>query len=75
MYGENYDNDIALIQLEKPILYNADVMPLCLPPQDAELTSGLTGYRIFSYSYSLSYVNSTNILYIREKIATALYVL
>ncbi|KAK3572071.1 hypothetical protein QTP86_022307, partial [Hemibagrus guttatus] len=42
--GTNYDNDIALIQLEKPILYNADVMPLCLPTQDIEFTPGLTGW-------------------------------
>ncbi|KAG7336048.1 hypothetical protein KOW79_000741 [Hemibagrus wyckioides] len=42
--GTNYDNDIALIQLEKPILYNADVMPLCLPPQDTEFTPALTGW-------------------------------
>ncbi|XP_027005474.1 complement C1r-A subcomponent-like isoform X1 [Tachysurus fulvidraco] len=42
--GTNYDNDIALIQLEKPILYNADVMPLCLPSQDTEITPGVTGW-------------------------------
>lgn len=41
--GTNYDNDIALVQLEKPILYNADVMPLCLPSQDTEITPGVTG--------------------------------
>ncbi|KAF7708607.1 hypothetical protein HF521_017664 [Silurus meridionalis] len=42
--GKHYDNDVALIELEKPILYNADVMPLCLPPQGAEFTPGLTGW-------------------------------
>ncbi|XP_053486261.1 complement C1s subcomponent-like isoform X2 [Ictalurus furcatus] len=40
----HYDHDIALIKLERPIVYNADVMPLCLPPQEAEFTPGLTGW-------------------------------
>lgn len=40
---KHYDHDIALIKLEKPILYNADIMPLCLPPQEAEFTPGHTG--------------------------------
>ncbi|XP_053349858.1 complement C1s-1 subcomponent-like [Clarias gariepinus] len=42
--GIHYDHDIALIKLEKPILYNGEVMPLCLPPQDAEFTPGLNGW-------------------------------
>lgn len=41
--GTHYDNDIALIKLEKPIPYNGDVMPLCLPSKEAEIRLGSTG--------------------------------
>ncbi|KAI4896909.1 hypothetical protein NFI96_031595 [Prochilodus magdalenae] len=35
----NFDNDIALIKLNSSITFNMNVMPVCLPPQDADLSS------------------------------------
>lgn len=33
----DYDNDIALIKLASSIVFNASVMPVCLPAQDSTL--------------------------------------
>ncbi|KAL7874337.1 hypothetical protein SRHO_G00053070 [Serrasalmus rhombeus] len=35
--GSNFDNDIALIKLSTPITFNANVRPVCLPPEGAEM--------------------------------------
>lgn len=38
---QDYNNDIALIKLNSSITFSTNVMPVCLPPQDAALeTSG-----------------------------------
>uniref|UniRef100_A0AAR2M554 Vitamin K-dependent protein C n=1 Tax=Pygocentrus nattereri TaxID=42514 RepID=A0AAR2M554_PYGNA len=34
----NFDNDIALIKLNSPITFNMNVMPVCLPERDTELS-------------------------------------
>uniref|UniRef100_A0A673A7A1 complement subcomponent C1r n=1 Tax=Sphaeramia orbicularis TaxID=375764 RepID=A0A673A7A1_9TELE len=35
-----YDNDIALIKLQDRLTFNSSVMPICLPPDGATLSSG-----------------------------------
>lgn len=37
--SQDYNNDIALIKLATNIVFNASVMPVCLPAQDSELQS------------------------------------
>lgn len=39
----NYDNDIALIKLSRSITFDANVMPLCLPPANAQYPADVIG--------------------------------
>ncbi|KAM9723877.1 complement component 1, r subcomponent [Menidia menidia] len=39
----DYNNDIALIKLQKPITFDASVMPVCLPAEDATYLTGMMG--------------------------------
>lgn len=40
-----YNHDIALLKLRKPISYNKNIMPVCLPPDNAD-PSGKTGIAV-----------------------------
>ncbi|XP_061573069.1 complement C1r subcomponent-like [Cololabis saira] len=39
----NFDNDIALIKLQDRLTFNASIMPVCLPAEDATYTTGMMG--------------------------------
>ncbi|KAI3361146.1 hypothetical protein L3Q82_013345 [Scortum barcoo] len=41
--GLDYNNDIALIKLQDPIIFNSSVMPICLPPENATYVTGTIG--------------------------------
>lgn len=47
---DTFDSDIALIRLTTPVTWSPAVSPVCLPPQDLELTSGthcfITGWGV-----------------------------
>lgn len=40
----NYNHDIALIKLQQPLTFHADIMPLCLPPEDAIYETAKIGW-------------------------------
>ncbi|KAL0985106.1 hypothetical protein UPYG_G00152970 [Umbra pygmaea] len=42
--GLSYDNDIALIKLQKPLTFSSSIMRVCLPPKDADYTTGRVGW-------------------------------
>lgn len=39
----DFNNDIALLKLKEPLTFNTNVMPVCLPPEDATYETGLMG--------------------------------
>ncbi|XP_015226220.1 PREDICTED: complement C1r subcomponent-like [Cyprinodon variegatus] len=39
----NFDNDIALIQVQDPVTFKASIMPLCLPAKDDEYEDTIIG--------------------------------
>ncbi len=41
--GLDYNNDIALIKLQDPIIFNSSIMPICLPAEDATYVTGMIG--------------------------------
>ncbi|KAL0985332.1 hypothetical protein UPYG_G00155600 [Umbra pygmaea] len=60
----NYNNDIALIKLQQPITFHAAIMPLCLPPEGANYTSGLIGM-VSGFGVKEDYIIPNNLRYIR----------
>ncbi|TWW79042.1 complement C1r subcomponent-like protein [Takifugu flavidus] len=41
--GLDRDNDIALIRLQKPLTFNAAIMPICLPAENRKYVAGMMG--------------------------------
>lgn len=41
--GSDYNNDIALVKLQRPITVNAALMPICLPAKNAAYDTGMMG--------------------------------
>jgi len=35
---QNYDNDLALLRLESPVVYSKYILPICLPPTKMKIT-------------------------------------
>ncbi|XP_030639725.1 complement component 1, r subcomponent [Chanos chanos] len=54
--NNNFDNDIALIKLARPLTFNSEVQPLCLPPEGAkyERSGWVSG---FGYTEEMSISN------------------
>jgi hypothetical protein len=40
---QSFENDLALLQLVSPVLYQANILPACLPEDDKRM-EGLTGW-------------------------------
>ncbi|XP_076826724.1 complement component 1, r subcomponent isoform X2 [Brachyhypopomus gauderio] len=57
----DFDNDIALIKLNSSITFNVNVMPVCIPAQDAELsTTGL----VSGFGVTEEVIPASNLRYI-----------
>lgn len=39
----DFNNDIAMLKLKEPLTFNTNIMPVCLPPEDAMYETGLMG--------------------------------
>ncbi|XP_068998590.1 complement component 1, r subcomponent [Embiotoca jacksoni] len=39
----DYNNDIALIKLQEPVIFNSSIMPVCLPAEDVVYIAGIMG--------------------------------
>lgn len=48
-----FENDLALLELESPIQFDAHIVPICMPPDDADYTGQMatvTGWGRLKYS-------------------------
>lgn len=51
-----FENDLALLELESPIQFDAHIVPICMPADDADYTGKMatvTGWGRLKYSMSL----------------------
>uniref|UniRef100_A0A8D3CYU3 Vitamin K-dependent protein C n=1 Tax=Scophthalmus maximus TaxID=52904 RepID=A0A8D3CYU3_SCOMX len=55
----DYNNDIALIKLQKAITFSSSVMPICLPAQDASYVTGMMG---LVSGFGITEINNRRIL-------------
>uniref|UniRef100_A0AAY4A3I9 Vitamin K-dependent protein C n=1 Tax=Denticeps clupeoides TaxID=299321 RepID=A0AAY4A3I9_9TELE len=62
--SENFDHDIALIKLKRRYTFNSNVMPLCLPPENAIYNAGTPGL-VSGFGITENYTISSQLRYIQ----------
>lgn len=63
--NRNYDNDLALLRLDKPVAYTRYILPICLPTEDLKII-GKRGYvtgwgRIYDGGPEPSFLNEVDV--------------
>ncbi|XP_028837038.1 complement component 1, r subcomponent [Denticeps clupeoides] len=61
---ENFDHDIALIKLKRRYTFNSNVMPLCLPPENAIYNAGIPGL-VSGFGITENHTISSQLRYIQ----------